>query len=95
MKKKKLLPVLALTALMVVSCGKERHCECTVEDVVTNYNPLLIVDHSMNCGDITEMALEEKYVTADGVHSLRRTEVHKVSCREQRSHAQGDNEQGN
>ena len=84
MKKKVLLSVMALMAILAVGCGKERNCECTVEDVVTNYNPLLIVDHSMKCSDIKEMAIEEKYVTDDGTHSLRRVEVHKVSCHEQR-----------
>ena len=46
--------------------------------------PVMVVDHSMSCSDITEMALEEKYVTEDGTHSLRRIEVHKVTCRDQR-----------
>ena len=84
MKKNILLPAVALLALLAVGCSKERNCECTVEDLVTNYNPLMIVDNGMKCSDITEMAIEEKYVTEDGVHSLRRVEVHKVSCREQR-----------
>ena len=84
MKKKAILPALALTALLATGCGKERNCECTVEDVVNSYNPVLVVDNGMKCSDITEIAIEEKYVTDDGTHSLRRTEVHKVSCREQR-----------
>ncbi|MBP5527128.1 MAG: hypothetical protein J6X79_01595 [Bacteroidales bacterium] len=83
MKKKVLLSAMALMALLAVGCGKQRNCECVVEDLVTNYNPILVVDHGIDCGDITEMAIEEKYVTEDGTHSLRR-EVHKVSCHEQR-----------
>lgn len=75
---------MALMALVATGCGKERNCECVVEDMATNYNPLIVVDHGMKCDDITEMAIEEKYVTDDGTHSLRRTEVHKVSCHEQR-----------
>ena len=84
MKKRLLLPAVALLALTIASCGKDRNCECVVEDGNYNYNPLMIVDHSMKCSDITEMALEEKYITEDGTHSLQRTEVHKVSCHEQR-----------
>jgi len=84
MKKTAILPALAMLALLATSCGKERNCECTVEDLTTNYNPTLVVDNSMRCEDITEMAIEEKYVTEDGTHSLHRTEVHKVSCHEQR-----------
>lgn len=84
MKTRLILPALALLALVATGCGKERNCECTVEDATYNYNPLIVVDHSMKCSDITEMALEEKYVTDDGTHSLHRTEVHQVSCHEQR-----------
>lgn len=84
MKTRLILPALALLALAATGCGKERNCECTVEDATYNYNPLIVVDHSMKCSDITEMALEEKYVTDDGTHSLHRTEVHQVSCHEQR-----------
>lgn len=76
--------VATLMALAFVGCNKERNCECTIEDENYNYNPVMVVDHSMSCSDITEMALEEKYVTEDGTHSLRRIEVHKVSCRDQR-----------
>ena len=84
MKTKLVLPALALMALVATGCGKERNCECTVEDLVTNYNPLIVVDHGMKCSDITEMAIEEKYVAEDGTHSLHRVEVHKVSCHDQR-----------
>lgn len=84
MKKKVLLSAMALMALIAVGCGKQRNCECVVEDLVTNYNPVMVIDNGMKCSDLTEMAIEEKYVTDDGTHSLRRVEVHKVSCHEQR-----------
>lgn len=84
MNKKVLLPLLALVALTAAGCGKARNCECTVEDATYNYNPVMIVDHGMRCEDITEMALEEKYVAEDGTQSLRRIDVHKVHCHEQR-----------
>lgn len=85
MKKTAILPILALTALLATGCGKERNCECTVEDLATNYNPTLVIDNGMKCSDITEMAIEEKYVDSlSGAHLLHRIEVHKVTCREQR-----------
>lgn len=83
MKKKYTLIIFAL-ALTAVGCGKRVNCECIVDDIPQLYNPVLIVDNGIKCSDITEMALEEKYVTDDGTHSLRRTEVHKVTCHEQR-----------
>lgn len=85
MKKKAILPAMALLALLAVGCSKQRNCECVVEGLVTNYNPVMVVDNGIKCGDITEMAIEEKYVTEDGTHLLRRTEVHRVSCHEQRN----------
>jgi len=85
MKKKVLtLTAVALVALMAAACHKERRCSCVIEDVATTYNPVLVIDDGLHCDDITEMALEEKYVTEDGVHSLHRTEVHKVTCSDQR-----------
>ena len=84
MKKIIILPALALVTLLATGCGKERNCECTLEDATVNYNPVIVVDNGMKCNDIKEIAVEEKYVTEDGIHSLRRTEVHKVNCREQR-----------
>lgn len=84
MKKSLILPTLALLALLAAGCGKQHNCECIVEDVEVIHNPVMVVDNGMKCSDITEMAIEEKYVTDDGTHSLQRTEVHKVSCHEQR-----------
>lgn len=84
MKKSIIFPAAALLVLLVSGCGKQRNCECVVEGTAIIHNPVLVVDNGMKCSDITEMAIEEKYVTDDGVHSLRRTEVHPVKCHEQR-----------
>ena len=84
MKKRLLFPALALLALTFASCNKERNCECIVEDGDYNYNPVMVVDHSMKCSDITEMAIERKIQGADGEPTLERIEVHKVSCHDQR-----------
>ena len=84
MKKSIILPALALLALLAAGCGKQRNCECIVEGSLSSHNPVLVVDNGMKCSDITEIAIEEKYVTDDGTHSLRRTEVHPVKCHEQR-----------
>ena len=85
MKKKAILPIIVMTALAVAGCGKARNCECYVDDVSVAHNPVMVVDNGIKCSDITEMAIEEKYVTEDGTHSLHRTEVHPVKCHEQRN----------
>ena len=82
MKKKIMLPVLALLALAAAGCGKERHCKCFNEGEDNLHLQVMVIDHAMKCDDIKEMAVEVKYVTEDGAHSLQRTEVHNVSCRE-------------
>lgn len=84
MKKKVILPALALLALVAAGCSKERRCECILDDASVSHNPILVIDNGMRCSDISEMAIEEKYVTDDGTHSLRRIEVHSVKCHEQR-----------
>lgn len=82
MKKRIVMPALALVALMAVGCGKERHCKCFSEGVDDQRLQVMVIDRSMKCSDIKQMAFEEKYVTEDGTHSLRHTEVHNVTCRE-------------
>ena len=82
MKKTILIPV-ALLALTVAGCSKEHSCKCTIDDEVVAHEPVMIVDGGLKCSDIKEMAVEVKYTTDDGVHTLQRTEVHKVTCREQ------------
>lgn len=82
MKKRILIPV-AIFALMLAGCSKQRYCKCTLDSVVESHEPVMVVDGGMRCSDITEMAVEVKYTTDDGTHSLQRTEVHKVTCREQ------------
>lgn len=84
MKKNIIMSALALLTLLAVGCGKQRNCECYIDNISADHNPILVIDNGMKCSDITEMAIEEKYVTEDGTHSLRRTEVHPVSCHEQR-----------
>ena len=82
MKKRFIIPV-AVLALTLAGCTKERHCKCTIDDEVTAHEPVMVVDGGMRCSDITEMSIEVKYTTEDGHHTLQRTEVHKVSCRDQ------------
>ncbi|MCR5445901.1 MAG: hypothetical protein K6E96_09550 [Bacteroidales bacterium] len=84
MKKKIMLPVLALMTLATIGCGKDRNCECVIEGADYNYNPIMVVDHGMKCEDITEMSIEEKYVTESGEHSVHHVDVHNVHCHEQR-----------
>lgn len=67
--------------VLTTACKKTHQCKCTTTDVTDdNRLKILFVDGGINCESITEMGLEEKYTTDDGKHSLRRTEVHTVSC---------------
>ena len=83
--KKRLLPLalVSVLAFTVTGCAKERQCKCTIDDNVTLHEPVFIVDGGMKCSDIKEIAIEVKYTAEDGTHTLQRTEVHNVSCREQ------------
>lgn len=59
------------------SCSKEHQCKCVTTDVEDDgLLKYFVVEGSIACEDITEMAFEEHH---DG--SLREVEVHKVSCR--------------
>ena len=77
MKKRFIIPLAVLT-LTLAGCAKERHCKCTIDSVATTHEPVMVVDGGMRCSDITEMAIEV-HVN----HSFQRTEVHKVTCRDQ------------
>ncbi len=84
--KKILLTAGAAALLLFASCNKERQCKCTYTEM-ENDNSLrfMYVDYGMKCENITEMS-EEIHITDSTTtppsHSLRRIEVHKVSCRD-------------
>lgn len=84
--KKILLTAGVAALLLLASCSKERQCKCTYTEV-ENDNSLrfMYVDYGMKCENITEMS-EEIHITDSTTtppsHSLRRIEVHKVSCRD-------------
>lgn len=75
--------LLGLMGLMGLSaCGKEHQCKCVTTDVEDDgLLKYFVIDGSISCDDITEMAFEE-HVSVEGGTSLHRVEVHKVSCRE-------------
>ncbi len=82
--KKRILPlmIVALT-LALTGCAKEKQCKCTTTDVPDDgLLKVLVDDGGMKCSDITEMAIEEKVQDENGNYTLRRTEVHKVTCRD-------------
>ena len=82
--KKKILPLMmvALT-LALAGCAKDKQCKCFTTDVPDDgLLKVLVVDGSMKCDDISEMAIEEKVQDENGNYTLRRTEVHKVKCRD-------------
>ncbi len=84
--KKILLIASAAVMILFASCNKERQCKCTYTELNgDNSLRFMYVDHGMKCENITEMS-EEVHVTDSTTtppsHSLRRIEVHKVSCRE-------------
>lgn len=73
----------ALMTLLAAACNKERQCKCVTTDVPDNgLLKIMFVDNGMKCENITEMAFEEHIVTEDGQHSLTRTDIHTVSCRD-------------
>lgn len=79
---KKIIMTLAVfAALLVAGCAKEHQCKCETAEAGNASQRILTIDGQMKCESITELGVEEKYVTADGVHSLRRTEMQKVNCR--------------
>lgn len=81
---KKLIYVLAAAGVMVLAgCGKEHQCKCEKTDApddVTEQNMVFVLEGSVSCENITEMAFEE-HVSVEGGTTLRRVEVHKVKCR--------------
>lgn len=80
--KKKILPLM-IVALSLVGCAKDKQCKCVTTDVPDDgLLKVLVVDGSMNCSDIVEMAIEVKDRDENGNYTLRRTEVHKVKCRD-------------
>lgn len=84
--KKILLTAGAAALLLLASCNKERQCKCSyTESNDDNSLRFMYVDYGMKCENITEMS--EEVVSTDNTttpptRSLRRIEVHKVSCRE-------------
>ncbi|MBO7100928.1 MAG: hypothetical protein J6V98_02780 [Bacteroidales bacterium] len=80
--KKKILPLM-IVALSLAGCAKDKQCKCVTTDVPDDgLLKVLVVDGGMNCSDIVEMAIEVKDRDENGNYTLRRTEVHKVKCRD-------------
>lgn len=82
--KKKAIYLVAALCLVFVACGKEHQCKCTTTDIPDDgLLKLLTIDGGMDCEDIHTMGFEVHYVdSTDGSHSLMRTEMHDVSCRD-------------
>lgn len=86
MKKKVFIGIIGLMGLAGIaglsSCSKEHKCKCVTTDVQDDgLLKYFVVDGSISCDDITEMAFEE-HVSVEGGTSLHRVDVHKVKCRE-------------
>ena len=78
--------VVGLMGLVVLaglsSCSKEHQCKCVTTDIEDDGNlKVFVLEGSVSCEDITEMAFEE-HVSVEGGTSLRRVDVHKVKCRD-------------
>lgn len=82
--KKILFIAAAALALTLVSCSKERQCQCVTTDIVDDGTlKLLTIDGGMSCDAITVMGFEEHRQDPDnGQHILTHTEMHSVKCRE-------------
>ena len=81
---KKLIYVLAVAGGMVLTgCGKEHQCRCEKTDVESGWdeNMVFVLDGSVSCENITEMAFEV-HESVEGGTTLRRVEEHKVKCRD-------------
>ncbi|MBP5677193.1 MAG: hypothetical protein J6W88_01705 [Bacteroidales bacterium] len=75
--------VAAVAVVLFASCAKERQCKCVYTENDDTKLKIFVVDRSLKCSSITEVAEEEKYNDPNtGEHGLVRTEVHKVSCRD-------------
>lgn len=73
----------ALLMVLAAACNKERQCKCITTDIPDDgLLKVMVVDNGLKCESITEMAFEQHVVTDEGHHSLTRTEVHQVSCRD-------------
>ncbi|MBR4772816.1 MAG: hypothetical protein IK010_00110 [Bacteroidales bacterium] len=80
--KKKILPLM-IVVLSLAGCAKDKQCKCVTTDVPDDgLLKVLVVDGGMKCSDIVEMAIEVKDRDENGNYTLRRTEVHKVKCRD-------------
>lgn len=80
--KKKILPLM-IVVLSLAGCAKDKQCKCiTTDEPDDGLLKVLVVDGNMKCSDIVEMAVEVKDRDENGNYTLRRTEVHKVKCRD-------------
>lgn len=65
----------------LAGCSKEHQCKCETTDVEDDGTlKVFVLEGSISCEDITEMAFE-KHVSIEGGTTLERYEVHKVKCR--------------
>lgn len=75
--------LLAGLCLVAAGCGKEHRCKCTTTDIEDDgLLKIITIDGSLGCDDISEMGIENKIVSEDGVQTLERVEMHTVSCRD-------------
>lgn len=79
---KKIVFLLAAVGMLtLVGCNKEHQCKCETTDIEDDGNlKVFVVEGSIACEDITEMAFEE-HVSVEGGSTLQRVEIHKVKCR--------------
>lgn len=78
-----ILAAAIVCVLLAAACNKERQCKCVTTDVPDNgLLKIMVVDNGLKCDAIKEMAFEQHIVTEDGQHSLIRTDIHQVSCRD-------------
>lgn len=79
---KKLFYMLAVAGVITLAgCSKEHQCKCVTTDIEDDGNlKVFVLEGSVSCEDITEMAFEE-HVSVEGGTTLRTVDVHKVNCR--------------
>ena len=80
---KKIVMMMSAVAVLFLAagCNKEHSCKCMTTDVEDDGTlKVFVIDGSVDCESITEMAFEE-HIAAEGGGSLERVDVHKVKCR--------------
>lgn len=81
--KKRIIPAIVVFACLIAAgCGKEKQCICYYDNVDAYYEKYIFVGPGLNCSDISEVSYENRVTTEEGSHTLQRSDIHQVHCRD-------------